>query len=143
MIAHKYRKKFVVAPDGDFVLVDRQIDPRVYFAADDDAPVALPTMAPSVNIVALATAMLDVDPSAIVAVYSDSKGRVLGSTITRTTNGHTPAAFRASFRSLPREAKQVHFATVAPIRSEVQAAVTASADHFLCRVVNFLTITPA
>lgn len=145
MIARKYSKKFVLAPDGDFVMVDRHIDPRIYFA-DDNAPV--PTASPAApayvaDYSAIATTMLDCDPSAIVAIYADSKGRVLGSTITRTTNGHTPAAFRAAFRSLPREAKSVTFAMVAPINSATQAAVTASADHFLVRVVDFLTINPA
>jgi hypothetical protein len=145
MIAHKYRKKFVVAPDGDFVLVDRQIDPRVYFAPDGDSPVATTkqTLSKQVDHRAIAAALLDCDPSAIVAIYADSKGRVLGTTITQTRNGHTPAAFRAAFRSLPREAKQVTFAAVSPINSATRTAINESSDHYLIRCLDFLTITPS
>jgi hypothetical protein len=88
----------------------------------------------------IAVAMLEVDPSGIVAVYADSKGRVLGSTITRTTNGHTPAAFRSAFRSLPREAKQVTFAMVSPINSAMRATLNEYADIFLIRVADCLLL---
>lgn len=106
------------------------------------APAAIETIgdeSPS-DLRSIAAALLEIDPSAIVAVYADSKGRVLGSTITRTTNGHTPAAFRSAFRSLPREAKQVTFALVSPVNSAMRATINEYADIFLVRVADCLLL---
>lgn len=142
----RYRTKFVLAPDGDFALVPRQADRHTY-SFDDPQSLAATIEAikpskPSANASAIAKAMLDTDPSAIIAIYSDAKGRVLGTTITRTTNGHTPAAFRAAFRSLPATAKQVVFATCCGIPSDTRATINSYADTFLVRCVDILTIDP-
>ena len=84
----------------------------------------------------------EADLPAIVAIYSDAKGRTLGTTITKTSNGHTPAAFRAAFRSLPVSAKQVVFAVCCGITSDTRATINSYADTFLVRCIDILTIDP-
>lgn len=141
-------RKWILAPDGDFVPVPHAASSdRPYFGEDVPASreiatqlLAKPTNQPDHH--TIAAAMLDIDPSAIIAIYADAKGRTLGTTITRTKNGHTAAAFRSAFRNLPKEAKQVTFATCIPLNTATRTAVSESSDHYLIRVVDCLTIDP-
>lgn len=72
----------------------------------------------------------------IVAIYFDSRGRLAGTTITR--QAATPAGFRAAFRSLPMNARQVTFACRGTVDAKLRAVVLEYCDVFLVKLIEVL-----
>lgn len=145
------RYKFVLAPDGEFVRIPRAASRDTYFTdpepivSDVPAAVAAASVEPehSCDYAAIARPMLAIDSSAIIAIYSDSRGNMLGSTITRPKHGMTAAAFRSAYRSLPPAAKQVVFVVMGGVASDIRATINEYADIFLCRCIDLITIDPS
>jgi hypothetical protein len=163
------KARFVRYPDGEFRAVDRDFDPSVFDDPDSFPATERRTIQASVldvpnelladdeilvedvvedvvedlvedSVRTIAESMLTARPRSLVAVAHDSRGSVLGATITPIRRGFTPARFRASFRSLPAQAKQVTFATGQPIPPNIQKAVSELADVAHVRVIEFLVI---
>lgn len=145
------RFKYVLAPDGDFVRIPRAADRSTYFTDPapvvGDVPAAIATASVesdhAYDYAAIARPMLAIDSSAIVAIYSDSRGNMIGSTITRPKHGMTAAAFRSAYRSLPSTAKQVVFVVMGGVASDIRATINEYADIFLCRCIDLITIDPS
>ena len=145
------KARFVRYPDGEFRAVDRDFDRSVFDDPDSVPEAEQRTIHMSVldvpseilvddSVRTIAESMLTARPRSLVAVALNSKGGVLGATITPIRRGLTPATFRASFRSLPARAKQVTFAAGRPIPLDIQRAVSEIADVALVRVIDFLVL---
>lgn len=144
--------RFVRYPDGEIRKVDRDFDTRV-FADPDSLPASeatepraeaceqivpdLPPAAESVE--TIASALLKASPNALVTIYHDRTGKVLGSTITPAKRGLAAAVFRAALRNLPSRAKQVTFAAGGKIATDVRDAATAAAEVCLLSVRGFIS----
>jgi hypothetical protein len=97
--------RFVRYPDGEIRQVDRDFDCGVFDHPDslpaseaitepDVAVITVPDVPPTPDDVqTLAGALLDASPTALVAIYHDRLGKVLGSTVTPAKRGLTAAVF--------------------------------------------------
>lgn len=144
IVRRRNRLKFVLDPTGEFIAIPAGID-RSELEPESIAAIDLlasETQPHEVSIHAIAKACLGCDQTALVAVWLDSKSRIIGSTLTTTTKGITPATFRAALRSLPARAKYVHFASATAIDSETRDAATTAAECFLVRVLDYLMLEP-
>lgn len=131
LILEKYRIKLIL--QTLWVQIGEQVfrlrcDSRygAKLGKSSDEEIGVPDAQPSAESVqAIAQAMLAEFPSSLVAVYHDSKGNDLRSTVTPTRRA---AVIRASLRSLPTpRAKQVTLAACGHFASDVRDAATEAA----------------
>ena len=147
------RFRFVTTPDGDQTMIPASIGEQEWadlFAEAEALPskpadavgiATVPSSEPIENRVqSIAQAVLSACPESLAAVAQDSKGRLLGATVTQAPKGLTPAVFRAAFRSLPERCKSVTFAAHTSIASDVRDAATQAGEHFLIRVLGYVAV---
>lgn len=128
--------RWILGDSGDLVAAPRKegiasIAEREFERA---VPAAVPAAEPVVDSEVAMLAKLAAH--GIVAIYFDSRGRLAGTTITR--QAATPAGFRAAFRSLPMNARQVTFACRGTVDAKLRAVILEYCDVFLVKLIEVL-----
>lgn len=124
--------RWILGDSGDLVAAPRK--EGIASIAEREFERAVPAAEPVVDSEVAMLAKLAAH--GIVAIYFDSRGRLAGTTITR--QAATPAGFRAAFRSLPMNARQVTFACRGTADAKLRAVILEYCDVFLVKLIEVL-----